>query len=277
MSRCARVGLEGHTLSYRLGQDTLLRDVSVAVRTGRVTAVLGANGAGKSTLLRLLSGDMTPTEGEVTLHGRELSEWDPRDVAVRRAVMPQASTLTFPFTAAQVAALGRIPHAGRRLSDEDHAIAFHALERAGAEHLSQRVYPTLSGGERQRVDFARAIAQVWTPSETGGRYLLLDEPTSSLDLARQHELLRGVRAFAATGAGVLVVLHDLNLAAEYADEVVVLHQGEVVASGTPAVALTAEVIEHAFALPVLVTTHPRSGGPLIVPDTHTPALRVSRE
>ncbi len=267
MSEAAGSGeLRAEGLSFRIGSSELLRDVSIDVRPGRVTAVLGPNGAGKSTLLRLLSGDMHPSAGRVTLDERPLHEWKPQTLALRRAVMPQSSTLTFPFTALQVAALGRIPYTTGLGTARDHAVALGALARAGADHLSHRLYPTLSGGERQRVDYARALAQVWSAEVPGARYLLLDEPTSSLDLARQHELLDSVRSFAQEGVGVFIVLHDLNLAAEYADEVTVLREGAVVCCGPPRAALTASLVERAFSLRVLVTSHPRSGRPIIVPD-----------
>ncbi len=266
MSSISEGGLCAQAVSYHIGSKALLREVSVAIRPGLVTAVLGPNGAGKSTLLRLLSGDMPPSAGAVTLDDRALTEWGDPELALRRAIMPQSAMLTFPFTAFQVAALGRTPHITRIGTDRDHTITEAALSRAGADHLSDRIYPTLSGGERQRVDFARALTQIWTPQASGSRYLLLDEPTSSLDLARQHELLGRVRDLAREGVGVLVVLHDLNLAGEYADEVLVLREGEVVGSGPPAHAFTPERIEQAYSLRTIVTTHPRTGRPLVIAD-----------
>lgn len=259
--------LETRGAAFRIGRAVLLDGVDVEVRPGRVTAVVGANGAGKSTLLRLLSGEWRPTSGSVSLEGRSLDDVAPRELARRRAVMPQSSTLTFPFKVMEVVLLGRTPHVRGREGPVDRAAAWSALERAGAEHLADRRYPTLSGGERQRVDFARALAQIWEPRSDAGRYLLLDEPTSSLDLARQHELLMGVRAFAQPDVGVLVVLHDLNLAARYADDLLVLVDGRLAARGAPWSVLTPELIREAFGLPVVVTTHPCHDCPLIVADS----------
>lgn len=258
--------LEAKEVAYRVGRAILLDGVDVDVRPGRVTAVVGANGAGKSTLLRLLSGEWRPTSGIVRLGGRPLDAVTPRELARRRAVMPQSSTLTFPFTAIEVVLLGRTPHVRGREGPMDRVAAWGALERAAAEHLADRRYPTLSGGERQRVDFARALAQVWEPRTDAGRYLLLDEPTASLDLARQHELLTSVRTFACADVGVLVVLHDLNLAARYADDLLVLVDGSLAARGAPWSVLTPELIQEAFGLPVVVTPHPCHDCPLVVAD-----------
>lgn len=264
-------GLEADELTFRLGGFTLLEGVGVEVQPGRVTAVVGTNGAGKSMLLRNLSGELRPTTGDVRIEGRPLGEFEPRELARRRAVMPQSSTLTFPFTAFEVVLLGRTPHVSGREGTHDRFAAWGALERAGAEHLADRRYPTLSGGERQRVDFARALAQVWETRAGTARYLLLDEPTASLDLARRHELLMSVRSFAEAGVGVLIVLHDLNLAARYADDLLVLTGGRVSARGAPRKILTPELIREAFGLPVVVTSHPRHDCPLIVADPVAPA------
>jgi iron complex transport system ATP-binding protein len=258
--------IEARSLGYRVRDKVLLEEVDVCVRPGRVTAVVGANGAGKSTLLRLLSGELTPTAGRVFLDGEPLSAAAVHDVARRRAVMPQSSSLPFPFRAFEVVLLGRTPHVRGREGASDRRAAMGALEHAGAATLAERRYPTLSGGERQRVDFARALAQVWEADDARSRYLLLDEPTASLDLARQHELLGAVRRFAREDVGALVVIHDLNLAAQYADDLLILKGGRMAAHGAPWSVLTPEGIHDAFGLPVVVTSHPCHDCPLVVAD-----------
>lgn len=263
--------IEASGIGYRVRDRALLEQVDLEIRPGEVTAVVGANGAGKSTLLRILSGELEPAEGEVRLDGRSIRGIPVSELALRRAVMPQSCSLAFPFRAAEVVLLGRTPHVRRREAERDRLAVQGALQHAGVDHLSDRRYPTLSGGERQRVDFARALAQVWEPSASGARYLLLDEPTASLDLARQHDLLGAVRRFAEQGVGVLVVIHDLNLAARYADELLVLKAGRVVSRGTPWQVLTPEGIREAFGLPVVVTHHPCHDCPLVVAD---PAAHV---
>lgn len=222
----------------------LLADVSLSVLLGEVLAVVGPNGAGKSTLLRTLCGDLRPTAGEVSLNGRPLSDWSPKELATRRAVLLQSSALTFGFTALEVVMLGR----GLGEADED--LAWRALAAVGLEEFHDRLYPTLSGGEQQRIQLARVLAQLDVERGPGPKYLFLDEPTASLDLAHQHDTLRVARQTAASGAGVFVVLHDLNLATQYADRVAVLSKGRIVAMGQPADTLRVELIEAVFGVRV---------------------------
>ncbi len=266
------LGLRVSELSYRIGSAVLVDGVSIKVEPGEVTAIIGPNGAGKSTFLRLLAGDLKPHSGSVTLDGRALNDWGDRELARRRAVMPQSSTLSFPFTVEQVALLGRLPHLERRESETDHYIASRALIWSGANHLADRSYPTLSGGERQRVDFARALTQIWHPVEDSARYLFLDEPTSALDLARQHDLLHRVHKFARQNVAVVIVLHDLNLAAQYADRILVLDHGCPVGWGVPSRTLQPELIQNTFGLSVIVAEHPTKDVPLIVPNPSSPEI-----
>ncbi|MEM9997563.1 MAG: heme ABC transporter ATP-binding protein [Bacteroidota bacterium] len=258
------------TVRYTVGKATLVESVSLAVAPGEVVAVVGANGAGKTTLLRLASGDLAPSAGTVRLDGRTLRSYPPDGLARQRAVLPQSTALTFGFTAREVVLLGRTPHAAGQAQD-DH-IADQALHLAGVTHLAERSYPTLSGGEQQRVHFARALAQLWENPSSGARYLLLDEPTASLDPAHQHAVLGVAQRCAEAGVGVLAVLHNLNLAAFYADRIAVLRRGHLVALGPPQAVLTPETIRHAFGLDVLVQTHPVAGCPLVIAMPVGPSL-----
>jgi iron complex transport system ATP-binding protein len=256
-------------LIVRVDGATLLDGVSVDVLPGQVLAVVGPNGAGKSTLLRALAGDIQPSGGAIALAGRPLADWRPLDAARVRAVLLQHGAIDFDFTAFEVALLGRAPHAGDVQRTRNLAIAGAALAAADAGHLRVRRYPTLSGGERQRVQLARALAQIWDVGAATPRYLLLDEPTAALDLSHQHRMLQRLREWAGRGAAVLVVLHDLNLAAAYADRVMVLHGGRAVACGSPDEALTAAVIESVFDIRVTLVHVPEIGRRLFVP--HPPA------
>lgn len=250
--------------TVRIGPTTLLDGVSLEVHPGEVLAVVGPNGAGKTTALRALAGETVPAAGRAVLDGEPLAAMEPRALALRRAVMPQASTLPFDFSVLEVVLLGRTPHRGGQAADLE--AAFRAMRAGGVEALAARRYQTLSGGEQQRVHLARALAQLdaaATPGET--RYLLLDEPTSALDIAHQHAVLRTARARAAEGVGVLAVLHDLNHAAQYADRVAVLAAGRLVACGPPREVLTADVVARAFGVTVIVTDHPCAACPLVVP------------
>ena len=224
--------LEAENLTLSIGRARILDGVSLTAPAGKVTVLIGPNGAGKSTAFKCLTGEVRPDRGHVKLAGRPVRAISASELAQKRGVLPQASVLSFPFTVAEVVALGL--SAGQR-RPEEHAIADAALDLVGMRRFASRLYQTLSGGEQQRVHLARVLAQVWEPmDETGARYLFLDEPTSSLDIRHQIEVLEIAAQYARAGGGVVVVLHDLELAASYADHLVVLERGRVVASGDDA-------------------------------------------
>ncbi|MGB1237285.1 MAG: heme ABC transporter ATP-binding protein [Pseudomonadales bacterium] len=249
-------------LSLKVGAKTLLNEIDFQLEAGEVVAILGPNGAGKSTLFKTLAGEHRFYRGEISLHGRNLKEWRAQDIAKVLAVLPQSSQLAFPFSAAEVVNLGRMPHDTGRAADRQ--IVAQALALADVSHLAQALYPSLSGGERQRVQLARVLAQIWHPSALGERFLLLDEPTSALDLAHQHQTLQSARKLACDGVGVLAILHDLNLAAQYADRILLLENGWCIAQGGVEQVLTAAQIEQLFGLPVTVMRHPVGDFPMVV-------------
>jgi len=229
-------------VAVRIGEKTLLADATVELAAGRVTAILGPNGAGKSTLLSVLAGQRAPTQGRVTLDGRPLEAHGMPALALRRALMPQESAVAFDFTAQEIVALGRYPHRRAPGRDED-AIVEEAMALTDVSALAGRVLNTLSGGEKSRAHMARALAQLWHSRPDGAsRWLLLDEPTAALDLAHQHSAMRLLREWAGRGVGVVAVLHDLNLARRYVDEVVVLG-GD---AGGPVQGPAAEVLQPAL-------------------------------
>ncbi|BCX81298.1 iron complex transport system ATP-binding protein [Methylomarinovum caldicuralii] len=224
--------------------------------------VAGPNGAGKSTLLKVLSGEWSPSAGRVWLADTLLQRWTPRALARRRAVLPQRSDLQFSFTALEVVLMGRIPHTTP--GDYNLAVARTAMALTDIQALAMRQYPTLSGGERQRVQLARVLAQIW--NDNGPRWLFLDEPTAPLDLAHQHRILASLRHFARRHrVGILIVLHDLNLAAAYSDRIMILAAGRKVAEGAPAEVLQEPLLSEVFAWPVKVLPHPLAENrPLVV-------------
>lgn len=238
--------IEAKSISLRIGAATLLDDVSAALCPGRITAILGPNGAGKSSLLGILAGERRPSAGTVSLDQRPLSRWPARALARRRAVVPQAAQLAFPFTVAEVVRMGFAltpPPQGQRAT-----ILAQALAAADITHLADRAMPTLSGGERQRTHFARALAQLAANAGHFPAYLLLDEPTASLDPAHQHGLLAAVRDWVRqSGGAAAIVLHDLALAAHYADDVVLLSRGKVAARGAMG-ALRAETLGAVYGI-----------------------------
>ncbi|MFC1418315.1 heme ABC transporter ATP-binding protein [Streptacidiphilus cavernicola] len=238
---------------------TVLDRIDLPVRAGELLALLGPNGAGKSTLLALLAGDLAPDTGEVLLHGRPVGRYRPRELALHRALLPQASPLSFPFPAGEVVRMGRAPWAGLATPEQDDAAVAQALDQADAAAFADRPYPALSGGERARVALARVLAQQ-------APLLLLDEPTAALDLRHQELVLRTARARARAGDAVVVVLHDLGLAAAYADRLALLDRGRAAAYGTAAEVLDGELLGRVYGCPVEVLPHPRGGaGPLVLP------------
>lgn len=249
-------------LRLRLGNRWVLQGVSLEVKPGELLALLGPNGAGKSSLLRALAGEW-PIQG-LYLDGVPLSKLCAVEQARKRSVLPQQAQLDFPLTALEVVLLGRNPHIQHEESLHDYQIARLAMGKTATLHLQERNYTTLSGGERQRVMLAKALAQIWEPTPQGARYLLLDEPTVTLDPAHQHQTLIEARELATQGVGVLAVLHDLNLAATYADQIAILHHGKIVDLGSPSRVLQPATIAKVFGLQVELHNHHAHSRPLVM-------------
>ena len=231
-------------LTVRVGRRTLLDDVDLTIEAGECVAVLGPNGAGKSTLLGALCGH--PKELSTRIHWDDtpLSELDRQTLARRRAVVTQQTALGFPFTVEQIVLMGRNPHVAVAESAADHAIAGQALARVDADGLADHPFPTLSGGEKQRTCIARALAQIWDAERP---WLLLDEPTSALDLRHQHLVMTEIKRLTREReASVVCVLHDMNLAMQYADKVLLLKDGKRVAFGETAEVLTVDAINEIY-------------------------------
>ncbi len=237
---------------------TIVRDVSLGLEPGTVTVLVGPNGAGKSSLLKLMAGETAPTRGHVRLDGLDIARMPPAALARRRAVLPQSAEVAFAFRVAEVVRIGLL---GTQASAA--ARITRLLEQVDLPGFAARGYDTLSGGERQRVQLARALAQVEVMDPDKPRYLLLDEPTASLDLAHQLLVLRVARAHADAGGAVLAVLHDLNLAAMVADRMVVLVDGAVLAEGPPPAVMTDAVLAAAFKVAARVGAVP--AGPFVLP------------
>ena len=255
--------LAAQHLSVAIDGTALVRDVSIEVQPGKMVAVMGPNGAGKSTLLRVLAGDLEPDTGAVTLDGLALADVTTLERARRRAVVPQRASIAFGFTVLETVLLGRYPHGGDNARDVDIRIARHAMARTGVAEFETRLAPTLSGGELARVMLARALAQIECDGHP--RYLLLDEPTGSLDPAHQHHVMRLLRDVVGGGdVGALIILHDLNLAARYAHEVVLMRSGVVLARGAPDQVLTPAPIAAAFDVDAVILPGAEGTRPVIV-------------
>jgi iron complex transport system ATP-binding protein len=263
-------------LTYRYPESThpAVLDLSLEVPSGATTAVLGPNGSGKSTLLRLLLGILPPSAGTVEFDGRRVADWGRDALAKAVGVVPQGEETVFPISVREMVAMGRYPHLGawRREGDADRRAVEEAMRRCDVWDLAARPVPTLSGGERQRGRVARALAQE-APT------LALDEPTQALDIAHEMSIFELLRDLGHAGKTVLLVTHNLNLAARYADRLVLLHRGRVAAEGTPAQVLTRETVERVYGWPVEIVPHPGpgpdAGAPQVVPLAGDQCVRMT--
>ncbi|RZT59504.1 iron complex transport system ATP-binding protein [Microcella alkaliphila] len=254
----SRVVLEARGVGVTRDGRPILHDVNLEVRTGEVLALVGPNGAGKSTLLGALSGELDYDHGTVLLDGKRLGDYRTIELARRRAVLNQASEVSFPFLVREIVAMGRNPWVRTPQFDDDEKAIAEAVRTADVGHLVERRFTALSGGERARVSLARVLAQ-------RTEIVFLDEPTAALDLRHQEDVMRASLALARAGRAVVVVLHDLSLAAAYADRIGMLTGGTLAAIGTPNEVLTAERVGRAYGLGVRVY-HPTPGSrPVILP------------
>lgn len=247
------------SLAFRVGPIPLLRDVTLQVEPGEVVAVVGPNGAGKSTLVRLLAGDLKATDGTVELMGRDPSHLRPEELARLRAVLPQQTVVQFPFTAGDIVMMGRHPHRSdpSNSRQRDTEVVSEAMTATDSQELQKRIFPSLSAGEQARVALARILAQE-TP------VILLDEPTATLDVRHQEDAMRILRGRAESGAAIIAVLHDLNLAAAYADRIALMDAGRLAALGHPTEVLVEGLLEATYRQPMRVVDHPYRPCPLVL-------------
>lgn len=252
--------LHTENLSLKVANRLLLDTINISLNPGEVVALIGPNGAGKSTLLRTLTGFQQPTRGRVSLNDQDLISWPGESLSRLRAVMRQQSTMAFSWRVEEVIAMGRAPWP----SETTDRVVSQVIALTGCDDLKGRDFCRLSGGEQQRVQLARALAQLWHDNMPRG-WLFLDEPTSALDLYHQQHLLRLLKRLAKMGElCVCVVLHDLNLAALWSDRIVLLHQGRVVADGTPEDVLEEQALQRWYQADLRVLRHPEHPVPQVV-------------
>ena len=250
--------IELTSVGLALDGRAILKNVSLQVFPGEVLALVGPNGAGKSSLLSVMSGDVQATTGRALLQGRDVSKYRVDEAARQRSVLMQSNEVSFPFTVAEIVEMGRAPWARTTsLADDNKAIA-EALEKADVEHLVERRFNQLSGGERARVSLARVLAQR-TP------VVLLDEPTAALDLKHQESVMKTVREIAGQGRAVVVVVHDLSVAAGYADRVAMVVEGKIAAIGSPREVITAKRVSEVYGVAVDIETVGSPARPVILP------------
>jgi iron complex transport system ATP-binding protein len=258
-------------VTVRAGVKTLIDDVSLSIEPGRIVALAGPNGAEKSTLLRTLSGEIAHVAGTIRLNGHDPRTMTPRDLALHRAVLSQNVNVTFPFTVREIVRMG----AGERNGRSVEALTDRMLHEVDLDGFQDRIVGTLSGGEQQRVHFARVLVQLAAGEEARGPgVLLLDEPTASLDLRHQLDVNRIVQRRAGQGTTVIVVMHDLNLAAVLADCVAMLHRGRLAAYGAPDTVIVEDVVKSVFGISGAINRVPPQGAAFVLPHNAVPTLQA---
>ncbi|TDQ08246.1 heme ABC transporter ATP-binding protein [Pedobacter metabolipauper] len=255
--------LRVESVSYETGNRLLLKDISFSIKGGEMVAILGANGAGKSTLMKILCREKQPTAGRVLFDGKDLREYSAKEMAAKRATLYQQNSVTMAFTVQEVVMMGRYGHYSSNPAERDLRAMQETMEVCGINYLADRSMLTLSGGEQQRVHLARVLAQLWDNKEA---LLLLDEPISGMDLQYQHQTLAIAAALASKGFMVISVLHDINLAAQYADRILMLKGGRKWWDGSPMEVLTSQHIYTAFAVHAQVETDPKTLITHVVPE-----------
>jgi iron complex transport system ATP-binding protein len=235
-------------IEYSIGRKNLLTNINCSFGKGKLNLIIGPNGAGKSTFIKLLSGQILPKKGNIFFDEKLISQFSIREMAKIRAVLSQNIDLAFPMKVREVIMMGRYPHFDGKPSKKDVIACNEAMELFSVLEYANRNYLSLSGGEKQRVQFARVFAQIWH-SELGQRYLFLDEPLTYLDIKHQITFLKEIKRFVLKeNLLVIGVLHDLNLAAQFADDLILLHQGKLICQGTPMEVLNEENILKTFEL-----------------------------
>lgn len=254
MSQNVSPVIKCENVSVIRGTKTILNDVSLRANQGELVAILGPNGAGKSTLLGVLAGDLSPDSGTVHFGDDQITSLTKSDLALRRAVLPQQVTVSFPFSVEEVVEMGR----GPKSTGADQDLIEMAMKKVDVLEMRNRLYRSLSIGEQARVSMARILAQ-------DTQLLLLDEPTAVLDIGQQEKLMRIVRSLVDDGRTVIAVFHDLNVAMSFADRVVLLRKGKQVADGTPRTTLTAETLSNIYEHKIDVVAVNDDTGPVIIP------------
>jgi iron complex transport system ATP-binding protein len=256
--------LKTENIYYSIGKKLILNGISTQFNAGEFNMILGPNGSGKSTFLKIFSGEINKYEGNVFYGQEKISTLKKEELAKHRAVMSQQPELSFPLMVEEVVMMGRYPHFNFSPNKKDEKICNAVMERMNLLSFKERNYLTLSGGEKQRVQYARVLAQIWENPTEGYRYLFLDEPLTSLDINYQQEFLQLAREFTNAYTVLIAVMHDINLAIQYADRLLFLKDGQLVQEGKPKEILTKELIKHVFNVDVAIIDNPLSNNPFVI-------------
>ncbi|WP_208435188.1 heme ABC transporter ATP-binding protein [Bartonella phoceensis] len=259
--------IEAINISVQRGKKQILNNINLHAKSGVLTVIIGPNGSGKSTFVKALSGELSYS-GKMTLNGYDVSQTKNCTMAKMRAVLPQSTMLTFPFLVHEVVALGLSVSLLTISKIELQDLIQRALERVGLADYGDRYYHQLSGGEQARVQLARVLCQIWDPVYHGvSRWMILDEPTASLDIQHQLVVMDIAKNYARCGGSVLAVLHDLNLASHYADKMILLKQGEIYCQGSASTVLTTQNLHDVYNCALIVSELPKADIPFILPQT----------
>ncbi len=258
--------ITARNLTVSLSSKTIVHGVSLEARAGQLTAIVGPNGSGKTTMMKAVAGEL-PSKGEISINGHALASLEPWQLAVKRAVLPQAATIAFPFTVREIVRLGLTVGPNRHAERID-AITAEALAAVDLAGFAGRFYQELSGGEQQRVQLARVLSQIWEPVLDGEPcFLMLDEPVSALDIRHQLTIMTLARRYCEGGGGVIAVMHDLNLTAMFADHMVMMKSGRIERAGRPAEVMTDDAMEAVFGCRMRINGVPATGVPFVLPHT----------
>jgi iron complex transport system ATP-binding protein len=256
--------LSTKNIRYSIGKKNILNGISADFLPGEFNMILGPNGSGKSTFLKIFSGEINDYEGAVFYNDNNISTQKKESLATYRAVMSQQPELSFPLMVDEVIMMGRYPHFNFSPNKKDRSICDAVIERMRLSYFKERNYLTLSGGEKQRVQFARVLAQIWQQPAKGNRFLFLDEPLASLDINYQQEFLQVAAEFAKKGTVLIAVIHDINLALQYADKLFFLKEGQLIAQGRPEEVINEQLIKTVFDVKASIITNPVTGKPLVI-------------
>jgi iron complex transport system ATP-binding protein len=251
-------------ISYNIGAKQILKNISLDFVPGEFTMILGPNGSGKSTFLKIFSGEINKFKGEVWYDDQPINSIKKEELSTCRAVMSQQTELTFPLNVEEVVMMGRYPHFTFNPNKKDIAICREVITRMNLDSFTERDYTTLSGGEKQRVQYARVLAQVWEKPAHGHRYLFLDEPLNNLDVAYQQDFLQMATLLKNQNTVLVAVMHDINLAIQYADKLAFFKEGELAGYGNPKELVTAPLLRKVFNVNTTVMDNPLTGDPLVV-------------
>jgi iron complex transport system ATP-binding protein len=254
--------LEAHKISYAHRKFSILEGIDVAVANGELLVIVGPNGAGKSTLLSMLANELGKKEEPIFFKKKTFREWDDKELAHSKAKFSQNNSHDIPLTVNDVVMMGRYPYFNSVPHKKDQEASIKAMEETDVALLKDRDYNTLSGGEKQRVHLARVLAQL--DNDTAEKLIFLDEPLNNLDVLHQHRILQTIKNFTQKGNTAIMVLHDLNLAAQFADRVMLLKKGKIVAHDVPAAVFTKEIISRVYNFPCTICANPVNKNPLII-------------